>query len=469
MRRLAVLACVLAAASVAHADDTIEVGLFGGGFLNNDKSQFYELSKFLDANRPNIQKVSPELGLRFAYFFLPNIGVEAEGSMVMTSTQGMDAAGTGTDQGASLYSGHVQAIFQYPVPDLRLVPFAALGAGVWHTSSDYLGSDTDWPLHVGIGARFFVSDQVAIRADLRYLRGPSIQDPYTLNAGYGELMVGVQWSPGASSHGGGEEPPPPPPIDRDTDGDGIVDSLDKCPNEPEDKDLYQDDDGCPDPDNDGDGIPDAQDKCPLDAEDKDGFQDDDGCPDKDNDGDGIPDAQDKCPNEPEDKDGFQDLDGCPDPDNDGDGIPDAQDKCPNEPETINGNQDDDGCPDRGDPLVIMSPDRLDLLDAITFKGTTINKASLNVLGQIGATLRAHTEIWRLRLTVHVQPTRDPDKDMELSQKRAQVLKDWLVQYGIDAKRLEPRGFGGTKPLVPPDTRGSAQINERVELIILERK
>ncbi|MBV8761971.1 MAG: outer membrane beta-barrel protein [Deltaproteobacteria bacterium] len=427
---------MLASASRAHADDTMEVGLFGGGLLSNDHSQFYQYGKFPDANRPPLQVLSPELGLRFAYFFLPNFGVEAEGSMVIATTQGMDAAGTGTDQSAKIYSGHVQAIYQYPLPDLKLVPFAAIGAGVWQTSSDYLGSDTDWPLHIGVGARFFVADQVAVRADFRYLRGPSIDDPYTLNDGYGELMIGVQWVPGASGGGGSEGPPPPPPVDRDSDGDGIPDSLDKCPNEPEDKDMFQDDDGCPDPDNDGDGIPDAQDK---------------------------------CPNEPEDKDGFQDLDGCPDPDNDGDGIPDAIDKCPNEPETINGNQDDDGCPDRGDPLVIMSPDRLDLLDAITFKGTTIQKQSLNVLGQIGATLRAHTEIWRLRLTVHVQPTKDSDKDMELSQKRAQVLKDWLVQYGIDAKRLEPRGFGGTKPLVPPDTKGSAAINERVELIILERK
>ena len=117
----------------------------------------------------------------------------------------------------------------------------------------------------------------------------------------------------------------------------------------------------------------------------------------------------------------------------------------------------------------MSPDRLDTLDAIVFKGTTIAKQSLNVLGQVAATLRAHPEIARLRLTVHVQPTRDPDKDMELSQKRAQVLKDWLVQWGLDAARLEPRGFGGTKPLVPPEQKGSKPINERVELIILERK
>jgi outer membrane protein OmpA-like peptidoglycan-associated protein len=70
----------------------------------------------------------------------------------------------------------------------------------------------------------------------------------------------------------------------------------------------------PDPslDSDGDGIPDLKDKCPNDAEDKDGFEDDDGCPDPDNDKDGIPDAADKCPNEPETFNGVDDQDGCPD-------------------------------------------------------------------------------------------------------------------------------------------------------------
>ena len=78
-------------------------------------------------------------------------------------------------------------------------------------------------------------------------------------------------------------------------------------------------------DRDHDGIPDDVDRCPDQPEDRDGWQDEDGCPDPDNDGDGIPDALDKCPNEPEDKDGFEDENGCPDPDNDRDGIPDAFD------------------------------------------------------------------------------------------------------------------------------------------------
>ncbi len=262
---------------------------------------------------------------------------------------------------------------------------------------------------------------------------------------------------------------PVPALDRDSDGDGIRDRADKCPHEAEDHDLYEDDDGCPDLDNDMDGIPDADDRCPVEPEDKDGFQDDDGCPDRDNDGDGIPDVLDKCPMEPEDKDGFQDADGCPEPDNDNDGILDSADRCPNEPETINGNQDDDGCPDRGDSVVVLTPSGLEMLETIKFTGSKLSRQSFNVLGQIGATLRARTEILRLKIISHVQPSDAPDKDQELSDKRAEAVRDWLVQWGIPPGRIVAKGFGSTKPLVPRDQRGSAVLNDRIELVILERK
>jgi hypothetical protein len=131
-----------------------------------------------------------------------------------------------------------------------------------------------------------------------------------------------------------EKVKPPPVVLKieivDTDGDGIPDKDDDCPDKPEDKDGFQDDDGCPDPDNDNDGVLDGNDLCPNEPG---PFLPNQGCPavvPKDSDGDGIPDKDDKCPNRPEDKDNFQDDDGCPDPDNDNDGVPDARDRCPNE-------------------------------------------------------------------------------------------------------------------------------------------
>jgi hypothetical protein len=98
-------------------------------------------------------------------------------------------------------------------------------------------------------------------------------------------------------------------------------------------------------DRDEDGIPDAADQCPDNAEDRDGYDDQDGCPEYDNDFDGLYDQNDGCPDKKEDFDGFKDTDGCPDEDNDEDGIPDAADKCPNKPETKNKIKDTDGCPD----------------------------------------------------------------------------------------------------------------------------
>jgi OOP family OmpA-OmpF porin len=135
------------------------------------------------------------------------------------------------------------------------------------------------------------------------------------------------------------------PEGRDTDADGVLDRDDACPRELEDRDGFQDADGCPDPDNDGDRIPDVRDRCRDQAETFDGFEDDDGCPDDDDDRDGVPDELDQCRAAPEDKDGVADDDGCPEDDDDGDGVPDANDKCPRGAEDKDGFRDEDGCPD----------------------------------------------------------------------------------------------------------------------------
>jgi len=312
---------------------------------------------------------------------------------------------------------------------------------------------------------------VRYQPDHRFSIGLAGGRGLTRAAGSPELrgVLSLAYAPGAPMIRAIHEPGPAR-VDGDRDGDGIRDSADQCPNEAEDADLFDDSDGCPDLDNDQDGVADADDKCQLDPEDKDGFADSDGCPDPDNDADNVPDAHDTCPKVPEDKDGFEDLDGCPELDNDRDGIPDAIDKCINQPETINGIQDDDGCPDQGESIIILSPDRIETLDAILFtSGTKLAGASFNVLGQVAATLRAHPEIVRIRVACHVQPSQHADRDQELSDKRAQTIRDWLIQWGIDASRVEPRGLGGKQPLSPPEQRGSAAINDRIELIIVERK
>lgn len=137
----------------------------------------------------------------------------------------------------------------------------------------------------------------------------------------------------------------PSMLPSDVDGDGLDDRDDRCPAQAEDRDGFDDRDGCPDADDDDDGVVDVADRCRLVAEDRDGFDDADGCPDTDDDRDGIDDAKDRCPRAAEDVDGFDDLDGCPDGDDDGDGFPDSADLCPRSAENTNGFEDGDGCPD----------------------------------------------------------------------------------------------------------------------------
>ncbi|MEO1172065.1 MAG: thrombospondin type 3 repeat-containing protein [Myxococcota bacterium] len=166
-----------------------------------------------------------------------------------------------------------------------------------------------------------------------------------LNDGYGSPAFRI--FAGLVFRTGGEEeapppPPPAPPVEVDQDGDGVPVEVDQCPSEPEDKDGFDDEDGCPDPDNDGDGVLDGADRCPSQPEDMNGSKDDDGCPDNDEDLDGIIDVNDACIEDLEDVDGFEDEDGCPELDNDGDGIEDAYDACPNEPGEARRN----GCPKR---------------------------------------------------------------------------------------------------------------------------
>lgn len=262
------------------------------------------------------------------------------------------------------------------------------------------------------------------------------------------------------------EPVRPPVVEKDSDGDGILDGADACKDDREDMDGFQDGDGCPDTDNDADGFLDSDDKCKDEPEDKDGFGDDDGCPDFDNDSDGVLDVADKCPMAAEDKDSFADEDGCPEKDNDGDGLDDAMDKCPDQEETINGNADDDGCPDAGDSAIALTPSAVELLETIEFKGSELKPSASRVLGQVAATLKIHPEILRIKISVHVNPAGKEAKEKALTEERAMAIREWLIKAGISADRVSGAGMGGTKPLVKGK---KSPINERVEIIILERQ
>jgi len=266
--------------------------------------------------------------------------------------------------------------------------------------------------------------------------------------------------------------------DPDNDNDGVPDVDDRCPNVPGPKETQ----GCPsttDGDRDGDGILDSKDKCPDEPEDRDGFQDEDGCPDPDNDKDGIPDKLDACPNDPEDKDGFQDEDGCPDPDNDMDGIPDKQDKCPgtdadvkagkDTKETWNGFEDEDGCPDKGS-VIIQGNDIL-ILQKIKFKTNSaeILAESNTILDAVSTTLTHHPEFTLLEIQGHADERAPDDYNLKLTQDRLDSVMSALLSRGIDRTRLRSKGYGEFCPEDKGHNEVAWEKNRRVEFKVVKTK
>jgi outer membrane protein OmpA-like peptidoglycan-associated protein len=319
------------------------------------------------------------------------------------------------------------------------------------------------PLEAALGMRYRMARSVGVAVGLGRGMMPGVGAPELR----GFLLVA--YTPGAR-----ELPAiaiaPERIVDRaDGDLDGIIAEYDRCPEQAEDLDEFEDEDGCIDADNDADGLTDGQDDCPNEAEDKDKFKDDDGCIDEDNDGDGIADTDDKCPDEVEDKDGFLDRDGCDDPDNDRDGVPDVIDQCAVEAETINGVDDEDGCPDRGDSSIIEQGDRIDLVEPVRFRGATavLLPRSEKVLAQVGALLRARPEWTAVRIGVHVHPR--GARDEALSRQRAEAVRAWLVGWGVDRDRLEIKAHGSSRPLVPANAGKAEQLNDRVEIVVEERR
>jgi OmpA-OmpF porin, OOP family len=248
----------------------------------------------------------------------------------------------------------------------------------------------------------------------------------------------------------------------DRDGDGILDPVDKCPDNPENYNGFQDQDGCPDdPDTDGDGIPDSVDQCVLDPEDKDGYLDTDGCPEADNDLDGIPDVSDKCPNDPEDFDGYEDQDGCPDPDNDKDTVPDVKDQCPNEPGSTT--QEPLGCP--GNRLVIVTDCEVKITQQIHFEFNKdkIRPESFPVLDAVVDVLGKIPKI-TLEVQGHTDNKGAPAYNKDLSNRRANSVMKYLIAHGVTIDRLTAVGYGMERPLVDNSNEQNRALNRRVQFV-----
>ena len=254
----------------------------------------------------------------------------------------------------------------------------------------------------------------------------------------------------------------------DTDGDGVVDKLDACPNAIGSAALG----GCPDTD--ADGIADKDDTCPKVK----GIEALDGCPDSDGDGiadkddtcpevagvaefngwidtdkDGIADNEDICPN----KVGSKEMNGCPDTDNDG--IADNLDKCP----TVAGIAANKGCPEiKKEDAKVMEM----AMKGLFFESgsTKIKTSSFNVLDNI-ADVMTTNKTYNLIIEGYTDSSGDEAKNLALSKDRAKAAKDYLVSKGIAENRLTSNGYGIAKPVADNKTAAGRAKNRRVEFKI----
>jgi outer membrane protein OmpA-like peptidoglycan-associated protein len=257
---------------------------------------------------------------------------------------------------------------------------------------------------------------------------------------------------------------------KDTDGDGIYDKDDACPDVP----GLEAFNGCPD--SDGDGIEDAKDDCPNEA----GLAEFNGCPDAD--GDGVPDKNDDCPTVP----GLKTLAGCPDAD--GDGVADNKDNCPN----IAGPAANNGCPwpDRDGDGVLDKDDKCpDEVGTVANNGcpeikptaevmATLNSYARTILFDTGKStfkketapvLEAMTAIFKeypkadFTIEGHTDSVGSNKSNQLLSERRAHAVRDYLIANGINADRLTAAGFGEDQPIDDNSTAAGRKNNRRVEV------
>jgi OOP family OmpA-OmpF porin len=287
------------------------------------------------------------------------------------------------------------------MPESALVPYVA--AGVGHYSLD---SDSEFLVDYGVGLLWYFADNVALRGDVRHLMttNESNLDHNLLYTAGLKFQFAEPPKPAAPA-------PPPPP--KDSDGDGVVDDLDKCPGTP--KGVKVDANGCP----------------------------------LDTDGDGVPDYLDKCPGTP--KGAPVDKVGCP-LDSDGDGVFDYLDKCPGTPKGIL--VDETGC-----------ELKLTLHINFDFDKADIKPEFRPELDKAAAFIREHANVPYILLAGHTDSKGDDDYNLKLSERRAQAVRQYLIDnYGIDGARLKARGYGESQPVASNDTEEGRYQNRRTELV-----
>ncbi|GMV14143.1 MAG: hypothetical protein AMXMBFR56_23670 [Polyangiaceae bacterium] len=411
----------------------LELGVFAGAIW---VSQNHNL-RDVQAEHYTIDRPTLELGLRAGYFPLSFLGAELEAAL--------GPMGKAGGESLTLWGARGQLVAQ--LPGYSVTPFALVGAGRLGVFSDQLKDDGDPTFHLGCGAKLAFSQLLGVRLDLRdhfITQNPDTRSSRHAKALNPEILLGLTLTFGRT-------PPPAPKPPSDRDQDGFADPEDKCP---DDKGVAPD--GCPvkPKDTDADGFFDPDDKCPAEK----GVAPD-GCPIKDRDGDGFLDPDDKCP----DDKGVA-PNGCPLKDSDGDGLLDNVDKCPAEPETKNGFEDDDGCPDELPAAIQKFSGVIQGIEFDTAKAT-IRRKSYKTLDEAVAVLKQYPKL-RIEISGHTDPDGSREANMLLSKARANAVKKYLTDKGIDPSRVESRGAGPDEPIADNTTKEGKQKNRRIEFKLL---
>ena len=409
-------------------DHDLTFGIFAGAFIPGDLKLRHDTVAPSD-----YAPAAFDVGLRLGYFPIRFFGLEGEAAFMPTNYRG---------NGALMYAVRAHGVLQ--AGWWRIVPFALLGGGLLGiaSASDVAGLDTDPALHVGGGLKIHATKRVTIRLEGRDVVSSAESGGVSHSP---EALVSIGFRFGAKPK---PKPEPPPP---DEDKDGVADADDWCPKEPGPKENK----GCPWGDGDCDGVHDGEDKCPDEA----GVEPE-GCAPPDTDGDGFVGEADKCPDEA----GIA-PDGCPDPDPDGDKIEGEADKCPDEPETANGFDDEDGCPDE---IPAAVKNFTGVIAGITFATGTakVRPSSTSTLEEAARTLKEYDHL-KLEIIGHTDNRGSRSSNVALSLKRAEAVKAFLVEQGVEGSRLKTRGAGPDEPRESNATRDGRAQNRRIEFKLVE--
>lgn len=327
--------------------------------------------------------------------------------------------------------------------DDALSPYILFGTSLVDTDIDQtsgLGTRPDgenWAFSAGLGVMWNLGDSpFSLRAEYRVRKEASGGDN-SINEDFADQLttIGLNVSLGDRT-----------PKSVDSDGDGVDDNADRCPNTPlgATVDAY----GC-EVDSDGDGVADSKDECPNTP--AGATVDERGCEAKDGDGDGVPDGNDECPNTP--AGASVDEKGC-ELDDDNDGVANSKDRCPNTKPGVR--VDVNGC---------------EITEVIELPGVTFETNSdrlvpgaEQVLDDAAATLRKYPDLV-VEVAGHTDSDGAAEYNASLSERRAKSVLNYLVDRGANAANLTAGGYGEVEPVADNGTREGKASNRRVELRI----